>query len=84
MYACGFETGCGFFEGVCMLKERPLNSQDPPPPIRELDPVRASHSKGERGKKKGREMIPDPLLSTGVKCLVAASAEATSAATAAS
>src|SRR5215203_2996153 len=37
-----------------------------------------------RGIRKGREMIPDPLLSTGVKCLGVASAEATSAATAAS
>src|SRR5829696_3896716 len=37
------------------------------------------------GGKKGREMIPDPLLSTGVKCLeLAASTEASTAATAAS
>ena len=44
-----------------MLKERPLYSQDPPPPIRELTPARASHGKGERGKKKEPGLLrPDP------------------------
>jgi hypothetical protein len=44
-----------------MLKERPLYSQDPPPPIRELTSARASHGKGERGKKKEPGLLrPDP------------------------
>jgi hypothetical protein len=57
MYACDYRTWRGFFEGVCMLKERPLDSQDLPPLIRELTPVRASHSKGERGRKKGPGLL---------------------------
>jgi len=32
MYACILEIGCGFFEGVSRLENRPLTFRDPPPP----------------------------------------------------
>jgi hypothetical protein len=61
MCACVLEFGRGFFEGVCRQHNHPLDSQDPPLLIRELTPASASHSKGERGKKKGPERnSPDP------------------------
>jgi hypothetical protein len=31
MYACIRRIGCGFFEGVCRLENRPLTFRDPPP-----------------------------------------------------
>jgi hypothetical protein len=49
MYACNCKNGRGFFEGVCGREAQPLDSQDPPPPIRESTPDSTSLSKDERG-----------------------------------
>ena len=32
MYACSYETGCGFFEGVCAPGNATAHLRDPPPP----------------------------------------------------
>jgi hypothetical protein len=50
----------GFFEGVCGRDDRPLDSLDPPPPIRESSPASASRRHGERGK----SCVACPALST--------------------
>jgi hypothetical protein len=38
------------FRGVCGRDNQPLDSQDPPPSIRELTPANATRNKGERGR----------------------------------
>ena len=34
MYACIFQIGTGFFEGVCRQEDLPPTFRDPPPPCR--------------------------------------------------
>jgi hypothetical protein len=46
MYACFLEIGRGFFEGVCGRNDQRLDSQDPPPPIRESSPASPVTAKG--------------------------------------
>ena len=58
MYACIFETGRGFFEGVCAPSNVTAYFYDPPPPIRESTPANASHSK-ENG---ASSMSPAPFV----------------------
>jgi len=36
MYACAYETGDGFFEGVCRLENQLSTFRDPPLPLRDV------------------------------------------------
>src|SRR5215207_571981 len=49
MYACIYESGRGFFEGVCTHSNATANSRDPPPPRNTKEPEPCQCGSGSKG-----------------------------------